>query len=488
MKRTLIFCLTILMIVLTNCSKDKNAIPAKPTLTIERDVYEYLNTDLKGNFSVSISDNSEWTVEPLSTMSWFNVEKKDNQVSFTMEENSSLYERVAKVKVVNADKSLSRIVVIKQHGNTPTIILDKTALKLLNPADNGTITINANMEWSLSSNADWLTWEINGKNVKIIATANPQDGERTAIINVNAESPIFNKTITVTQKGTVEFEINTKNVQFTKDGGTFILDIQTNQNWAYAIVEKTPWYTLQRDGGKLTITATKNNFMPLSGTINITYGLVTVAVSVKQDGMQTGNELDRQVLIALYETMGGAGWTGTKWDITAPLTVDNAATKWSGVTVALVNGVARVKELKFGGKNLKGPIPSAIGFLSEVTTIDFNNNNQQLTGTIPPSMGNLSNLQNLTLSRSGLTGTIPVEFERLTKLVLLQMHTSNFIGPIPPNVIGKMTGLTSLELKLNQFTGPIPADMLTHPKFNNWNATANICPQQTGFKFSNLCP
>jgi hypothetical protein len=487
MKRTLIFCLTIMMIVLTNCSKDKNEVPTKPTLTIERDVYEYLNTDLTGNFAVSISDNSEWTVETLSTESWFSVVKKDNQVSFAMEENSFLYERVAKIKVVSADKKLSKIVVIKQHGNTPTIILDKTLLKLLNPADNGIVTINSNMQWSLNSNADWLTWEINGKNVKIMATANPLDGERSAVISVNTESSLFNKTITVTQKGTVEFEINTKNVQFTKDGGTFTLDIQTNQNWTYAIVEKTPWYTLLRDGGKLTITAPKNNFMPLTGTINITYGLINVAVSVKQDGIQTGNELDRQVLITLYETMGGTGWTGVKWDITAPLTVDNAATKWSGVTVAAVNGVARVKELKFGGKNLKGPVPSAIGFLSEVTTIDFNNNNQQLTGTIPPSMGNLSNLLNLTFSRCGLTGTIPVEFERLTKLTLLQMHTSKFTGPIPAGVFGKMPNLNSVELKLNNFTGALPADFLNHPKFGSWNVSANTCPQNAGFGFTK-CP
>lgn len=487
MKRTLILCMTIMMIVLTNCSKDKNEKPAKATLTIERDVYEYLNTDLTGNFSVSISDNSEWTVESLSTETWFTAVKKDNQVTYAMEANSSLYDRVAKIKVLSADKKLSKIVVIKQHGNTPTIILDKPLLKLLNPADNGIVTINANMQWSLTSNADWLTWEINGKDVKIIATANPLDGERSAVITVNAESPIFNKTITVTQKGTVEFEINTKNVQFTKDGGTFTLDIQTNQNWAFAIVEKTPWYTLQRDGGKLTITAPKNNFMPLTGTINITYGLVTVAVSVKQDGIQTGNELDRQVLITLYETMAGSGWTGTKWDITAPLTVDNAAAKWSGVTVALVNGVARVRELKFGGKNLKGPIPPSIGFLSEITTIDFNNNNQQLTGTIPPTMGNLSNLLNLTLSRTGLTGTIPVEFERLTKLTLLQMHTSNFIGPIPSGVFSKMPNLSSVELKLNNFTGALPADMLTHPKFGSWNVVNNICPQNAGYGFTK-CP
>ncbi|MNL67313.1 Leucine Rich repeats (2 copies) [compost metagenome] len=110
----------------------------------------------------------------------------------------------------------------------------------------------------------------------------------------------------------------------------------------------------------------------------------------------------------------------------------------------------------------------------------------QLTGTIPPSMGNLKRLTALTLSRTGLTGTIPLEFANLTALTSLQMHTSNFIGPIPPNVIGKMTNLTSLELKTNNFSGPLPADVLNHPKKGSWNF-ANICPQNPGYAFT-TCP
>lgn len=486
MRRTLIFSLLLLMVVMANCSKDTNQGPAKPTLTVEKDLYEFLNTDKTGTATVTVFGDIEWTVETLAEQPWFSVVKKGDQVEFTMSENASLYDRVAKIKVSSADKSLSKIIVIKQHGNTPTLIVDKTALKFLNPGDNAAIEIKSNMTWSLSSAADWLTWEITGNQVKLIATANPNQGERVGLVTVNGDSPIFNQTITVTQKGTVEFDINTKNVQFTKEGGNFVLDVQTNQDWTYKISEKTTWFTAVRDGGKLTVTAPKNNFMDQSGTITITYGLINVVVNVKQTGIPTGNELDRQILIALYNTMGGANWTGTKWNITAALTEATAAASWSGVTVAKVNGVDRVKALNFGGKNLKGPIPPEIGFLSEVVTIDMNNNNQQLTGTIPATMGNLANLSQLTLSRSGLTGTIPVEFANLTKLTSLQMHTSNFTGPIPANVFSKMLNLGSLELKLNNFTGPLPADLLSHPKKGSWNFT-NICPQNPGFGFTN-CP
>ena len=487
MKRTLIFGLAILMMVHTNCSKDKNNLPTKPTLNIERDVYEYLNTDKVGGFAVGISDNGEWNIENLTTETWLTASKNGERVELTMEENPSLYERVAKIKIVSADKTLSKIIVLKQHGNTPTIIVDKPALKFTNPGGNDVVTINSNMNWTLSSDATWLTWEVTGNTVKLIATANPQDGERTGTVVINAESPVFNKSITVSQKGTIEFEIDKKNLLFSKEGASEVVTIATNQQWTYTVSPNTTWFTVQRDAGKLTVTALKNNFVDLSGTITITYGLVNVVIQVKQTGISIGTELDRQVLIAIYESMGGANWTGSKWNTTAALTETTTSTNWNGVTVAKVNGVDRVTKLILSNRNLKGPIPAAIGYLSELTQIDMNSNNQQLTGTIPPSMGNLRKLNTLILSRSGLTGTIPVEFANLTALNLLQLHTSNFIGPIPANVFSKMPNLNSLELKLNKFTGDLPADMLAHPKFSSWNASANICPQTTGFGFTK-CP
>jgi hypothetical protein len=486
MKRTLLFGLTILMIVLTNCSKDKTEIPVKPTLNIERDVYEYLNTDKTGNFPVTVSDNSDWAIENLTTQTWFSATKVEGKVELTMEENSSLYERIAKIKVVSADKNLSKIIVIKQHGNTPTLILDNNALKFKNPGDNGIVNINSNMNWTLSSEASWLSWEITGNQVKLIATANPETGERTGLVTVNADSPVFNKTITITQKGTIEFEIDKKNLLLAKEGSTQVVTIETNQVWTHEISNNTTWFTVVRDGGKLTVTAPKNNFVELSGTITITYGFTKVVIDVKQTGIAIGNELDKQVLIAIYNSMAGANWTGTKWNINAPLDAATVATNWSGVTLAKVNNVDRVRALNLASRNLKGPIPPEIGFLSEVVTIDMNNNNQQLTGTIPKTMGNLANLTALTLSRSGLTGTIPVEFANLTKLTSLWMHSSNFTGPIPANVFNKMPNLGSIELRMNNFTGPLPADMATHPKKASWNF-ANICPQNPGFGFTN-CP
>ena len=487
MKRTLILGLAILMIVLTNCSKDKNEIPTKPTLNIDRDVYEYLNTDKTGNFPVSISDKSQWNIETLTTQTWVTATKKGDLVELTMEENASLYERVAKIKIVNADKSLSKIIVLKQHGNTPTIIVDKPTLKFNNPGGNDVVVINSNMNWSLSSDASWLTWEVTGNQVKLIATANPLDGERTAVVIITAESPVFNKSITVSQKGTIEFEIDKKNLQFSRDGASEIITIATNQQWTYTVSETSTWFTVQRDGSKLTVTAPKNNFVDLSGAITITYGLVNVAVQVKQTGIAIGTELDRQVLIAIYETMGGATWTGTKWNITAPLQEATASTNWSGVTVAKVNGVDRVTRINLAARNLKGPLPPAIGYLSELTQLDMNNNNQQISGTLPASIGNLRKLNTLVLSRSGLTGPIPVELGNLTALTTLQMHTSNFTGSIPSNLFGKLTLLNSLELRANQLTGAIPSDILTHPKQDAVKIRANICPQQTGFGFTN-CP
>merc|ERR1712166_677588 len=83
-----------------------------------------------------------------------------------------------------------------------------------------------------------------------------------------------------------------------------------------------------------------------------------------------------------------------------------------------------------GNKNqLTGTIPESIGKLTALTVIDFDNN--QLTGSIPDSISKLSALTNLALDNNQLTGTIPESMDKLKKLSLCNMNSDNFTCPLP---------------------------------------------------------
>ena len=90
--------------------------------------------------------------------------------------------------------------------------------------------------------------------------------------------------------------------------------------------------------------------------------------------------------------------------------------------------------------------------IETTTFLDLSSN--QLTGEIPPEIGNLTNLIDLSLSENQLTGEIPPEIGNLTNLVSLSLYDNQLTGEIPFE-IGNLTNLNYLYLYSNQLTGEI---------------------------------
>ena len=81
-----------------------------------------------------------------------------------------------------------------------------------------------------------------------------------------------------------------------------------------------------------------------------------------------------------------------------------------------------------------------------------------IIGTIPPVLGNLTNLVKLNLDDNKLTGTIPPELGKLTNLMMLNLDENSLEGPIPPE-LGKLINLTALHIEGNELTGHIPPEL-----------------------------
>ena len=151
--------------------------------------------------------------------------------------------------------------------------------------------------------------------------------------------------------------------------------------------------------------------------------------------------------MALYNAAGGPGWTNnSNWLSNEPIG------NWHGVTTE----GGRVAGLFLNNNNLSGNIPPELGNLASLTQLYIGNNN--LSGNIPPEMGNLANLREMHLINNNLSGNIPPEMGNLANLRRLHLGNNNLSGNIPLE-LGNLANLTTLWLSDNGFTGCLPSGL-----------------------------
>ena len=151
---------------------------------------------------------------------------------------------------------------------------------------------------------------------------------------------------------------------------------------------------------------------------------------------------EREALVALYNGTDGGNWTNsTGW-----LLSDNPC-DWFGVTCFL----GHVTRLDLGSNNLTGSVPSELGNLTGLEFLTLWSNN--LTGSIPAELGNLTALRDLRLWSNDLTGSIPVELGNLTALRNLSLSSNSLTGSIPAE-LGNLAALSDLNLTGNELSGP----------------------------------
>lgn len=140
-----------------------------------------------------------------------------------------------------------------------------------------------------------------------------------------------------------------------------------------------------------------------------------------------------EALIALYNSTDGAGWVNhTDW-----LTTDTPCS-WYGVRC----GGDHVTKLRLGANQLSGSIPSELGNLSQLTDLGLEFN--QLTGSIPAELGNLAQFTWLNLAFNQLTGSLPTEIGELTQLTELYLFFNQLSGEFPSSITS-LVNLTTLR-------------------------------------------
>jgi len=206
---------------------------------------------------------------------------------------------------------------------------------------------------------------------------------------------------------------------------------------------------------------------------------------------------DRDVLVALYLAADGDKWTNSdNWLSDAPInTWYGVTTDESGRVIELdlwynnlsgtippeLGSLTNLKALTLASNELGGTIPSKLGSLTNLESLQLWNN--QLSGPIPPALGNLTNLEWLSFGDNQLEGMIPSELSRLNNLSILELEDNKLSGTIPPE-LGNLTRLTWLALWGNQLEGVIPPELgnltnLTHLNLSE-NQLSGTIPSELG--------
>ncbi|XP_028958697.1 receptor-like protein EIX2 isoform X1 [Malus domestica] len=118
---------------------------------------------------------------------------------------------------------------------------------------------------------------------------------------------------------------------------------------------------------------------------------------------------------------------------------------WWSTTISVFN---------LGSNLFSGSIPSNIGLMMpNLGTLTLYENN--LSGTIPPSVWNMQQLLVLSLRRNQFSGELPCALSVESKLVFLDVGLNNLSGNIPSS-LGVLSSLKLLKLNNNNIGGEIP--------------------------------
>ena len=138
------------------------------------------------------------------------------------------------------------------------------------------------------------------------------------------------------------------------------------------------------------------------------------------------------------------------------ITSDPCREEWHGLSCS---DQGRVLALSLPGNQLTGTIPPDIGNLTAMRGLHLGGSggggldSNNIIGEIPPEIGMLYQLESLSLDHNLLSGTLPAHLGDLTRLTSLHLSHNRFYGELPD--LSRVRGLEQVLLDHNWLQGPI---------------------------------
>ncbi|MCD8208454.1 MAG: hypothetical protein LUD72_10990 [Bacteroidales bacterium] len=166
------------------------------------------------------------------------------------------------------------------EDTTETVYVDFSLSRysVVFPVNGGTNTVTVGTEdsWSASTNAEWLTLNVDGSTLYITAEANTDVYDVRETVVTVATATYGSETISVRQEsadgGPFLTVSNSQDSSIDSEGGSFTIAVTTNCEWEASLVEQIAGWTMSVDetAGLVRIDAEQNSGEAITGTVRVT--------------------------------------------------------------------------------------------------------------------------------------------------------------------------------------------------------------------------
>ncbi|CAK9135943.1 unnamed protein product [Ilex paraguariensis] len=136
-------------------------------------------------------------------------------------------------------------------------------------------------------------------------------------------------------------------------------------------------------------------------------------------------------------------------------------TSLGGVLSPALSGLKSLRIITLFGNRFTGNIPLEYGEIGTLWKINLSSN--ALSGSIPDFLGDLPNIRFLDLSKNGYTGEVPPSlFKNCYQTKFISLAHNNLSGSIPVS-IGNCLNLLGIDLSFNSLIGGLPSQICDIP-------------------------
>lgn len=229
------------------------------------------------------------------------------------------------------------------------------------------------------------------------------------------------------------------------------VEVIADSSWGAVVSVAEPWVEVKSDrtSDVLTVDLLSDNLDDQARSVSVMVasgGISAKLRVVQQSSALALSTIDSLALVALYNALDGPYWTtpsgDVAWDLKLPVST------WYGVRTVIVDGQMRVSSLNLSSMQLDGEMPSQIGALTALQTLDIRKNT--VKGILPDEIANLVNLEKLYIDENKFTGEIPgviAQLKRLKELSAMNNRLSTF-----PVEICQADSLTVIHLEKNEIS------------------------------------